>query len=44
MVSMLKSAYHPDELHVIAHNNVVQQVWKGRVENKGRILQLKRMS
>jgi hypothetical protein len=35
MVSMLKSAYQPDESHVIAHDNVVQQIWKGGMENKG---------
>jgi hypothetical protein len=29
MVAMLGRAYHPDELRVIAHDNVVQQIRKG---------------
>jgi hypothetical protein len=32
---MLKLAYYPEKLRVIAHNNVVQQIWKGGTENKG---------
>jgi hypothetical protein len=35
MVSMLKKAYHSDDLHVIAHNNIVQQIQKGGTESKG---------
>jgi hypothetical protein len=29
MVSMLTTSYHLNDLHVIAHNNVVQQIRKG---------------
>ncbi len=35
MVSMLKKAYHSDDSRVIAHDNVVQQIWKGGTESKG---------
>ncbi len=35
MVNMLKKAYHLDDLRVIAHNNIVQQIWKGGAESKG---------
>ncbi len=34
MVSMLKKIYHSDNSHVIAHNNLVQQIWKGGMESK----------
>jgi hypothetical protein len=30
MMDMLKGAYHPNELRVIAHDNVVQLIGKGR--------------
>jgi hypothetical protein len=29
MMDMLKGAYHPDKLCVIAHDNVIQLIWKG---------------
>ncbi len=35
MVSMLKKAYHSDDSHVIAHDNVVQQIRKGGTESTG---------
>jgi hypothetical protein len=35
MMDMLKGAYHPDKLHVVAHDNVVQLIGKGGVENNG---------
>jgi hypothetical protein len=35
MMDMLKRAYHPDELHVIAHDNIVQLIQKGGMENNG---------
>jgi hypothetical protein len=35
MVSMLKKAYHLDNLRFIAHGNVVQQIRKGVTESKG---------
>jgi hypothetical protein len=35
MMDMLKGAYHPDELHVVAHDNVMQQIWEGGAENNG---------
>ncbi len=31
----LKGAYHPDKSRVVAHDNVVQQIWKGGTENNG---------
>jgi hypothetical protein len=33
MMDMLKGAYHPVELRVVAHDNVVQQIPKGVTEN-----------
>jgi hypothetical protein len=33
MMDMLKGAYHPDKLPVIAHDNVVQLIGKGGTEN-----------
>ncbi len=33
MMDMLKGTYHPDELRVIAHDNVVQLIGKGGAEN-----------
>ena len=33
MIDMLKGVYHPEKLCVIAHDNVVQLVWKGGTEN-----------
>ncbi len=35
MMDMLKGAYHPDKLRVVAHDNVVQQIRKGGTENNG---------
>ncbi len=35
MMDMLNGAYHPNELHVVAHDNVVQQVRKEGMENNG---------
>jgi hypothetical protein len=35
MMDMMKGAYHPDESHVVAHDNVVQQIRKGGAENNG---------
>jgi hypothetical protein len=35
MIDMLKGVYHPDESHVIAHDNVVQLIRKGGTENNG---------
>ena len=35
MVSMLKTAYHPNDSCVIAHNNVVQEIRKGGTDSKG---------
>jgi hypothetical protein len=35
MIDMLKGAYHPNKLHVIAHDNVVQLIGKGGTENNG---------
>ncbi len=35
MMEMLKGAYHPDKLRVIAHDNVVQLIRKGGTENNG---------
>ncbi len=32
---MLKGAYHLDKLRVVAHDNVVQQIWKGGTKNNG---------
>ncbi len=32
---MLKGAYHPNKSHVVAHDNVVQQIRKGETENNG---------
>ncbi len=34
-MDMLKGAYHPDKLRVVAHDNVVQKIRKGRTENDG---------
>jgi len=34
-VSMLGQAYHEDGSHVIAHNDVIQQIQEGRTENNG---------
>jgi hypothetical protein len=30
---MLKKVYHSDNSHVIAHNNVMQQIRKGGMDN-----------
>ncbi len=35
MIDMLKGAYHPNELHVTAHDNIVQLIGKGGTENNG---------
>ncbi len=35
MMDMLKGAYHPDELRVVAHDNIVQRTRKGGTENNG---------
>jgi hypothetical protein len=35
MVSMLKKAYHSEDSHVVAHDNIVQQIRKGGTESKG---------
>jgi len=35
MVSMLKNSYHPNDLRVIAHDNIVQKIRAGGTENKG---------
>jgi hypothetical protein len=35
MMDMLKGAYHPDKLRVVAHDNFVQQIRKGGMENNG---------
>jgi hypothetical protein len=35
MVGVLKKAYHSDNLHVIAHNKVVQQIQKGGRKARG---------
>ncbi len=35
MMDMLKGAYHPNEWRVVAHDNVVQQIQKGGMENNG---------
>jgi hypothetical protein len=35
MMDMLKSVYHPDKLCVVAHDNIMQQIRKGGVENNG---------
>ncbi len=35
MMDMLKGAYHPNKSHVVAHDNVVQQIQKGGRENNG---------
>ncbi len=35
MIDMLKGAYHPNELRVIAHGNIVQLIGKGGTENNG---------
>ncbi len=35
MMDMLKGAYHPNELRVIAHDNVMQLIGKGGTENNG---------
>ncbi len=35
MIDMLKGAYHPNRLRVIAHDNVVQLIGKGGAENNG---------
>ncbi len=35
MIDMLKGAYHPDKLRVIAHDNVVQLIGKEGTENDG---------
>jgi hypothetical protein len=35
MMDVLKGAYHPDKLHVIAHDNVIQLIQKGGRENNG---------
>ncbi len=34
-MDMLKGAYHPNELRVVAHDNIVQQIRKGGAENNG---------
>ncbi len=43
MIDLLKCAYNPHKLHVIAHDNVMQLVGKGEAENNGCILHLRRM-
>ncbi len=35
MVSMLKNAYHQEDLRVIAHDNIVRQIQKRGTESKG---------
>ncbi len=35
MMDMLKGAYPPNELHVVAHDNVMQQIREGGTENNG---------
>jgi hypothetical protein len=35
MMDMLKGVYHLDESRVVAHDNVVQRIWKGGMENNG---------
>jgi hypothetical protein len=35
MMDMLKGAYHPNKLRVVAHDNVLQQIRKGERENNG---------
>ncbi len=35
MMDMLKGAYHPDKMRVVAHDNVVQQIRKGGMESNG---------
>ncbi len=35
MMDRLKGAYHPNKLHVVAHDNVVQRILKGGTENNG---------
>ena len=35
MAKMMGNAYHPNDLRMIAHNNVVQLIWKGVTENQG---------
>ncbi len=35
MMDMLKGAYHPDKLCVVAHDNAVQQIRKGGADNNG---------
>ncbi len=34
-MDVLKGAYHPDESRVVAHDNAVQQIRKGGMENNG---------
>ncbi len=34
-MDMLKGAYHPNELRVVAHDNVMQRIRKGGTENNG---------
>ncbi len=34
-MDMSKGAYHPDESHVVAHDNAVQRIRKGGAENNG---------
>ncbi len=31
----VNGAYHPDELRVVAHGNVLQKIWKRGTENNG---------
>jgi hypothetical protein len=35
MMDTLKGLYHPDKSRVVAHDNVVQRIWKGETENNG---------
>ena len=43
MVNMLKNSYHPNDLRVIAHDNIVQKIRAGGRRTRGCISQLKRM-
>jgi hypothetical protein len=35
MIDMLKGAYHPNKLRVVAHDNLMQQIRKGVTKNNG---------
>lgn len=34
MVAMLGAAYHDNDMHMIAHGNLVQQIRRGGTENQ----------